>query len=316
MTALQWDDMTLLRKTWYDLWQDKSRTLQVVLVIALGAIGIGLTIGGRNLIAKSVLEGWQSSEPAHINLSVNPPLTGAELERLERIDGVWQAEGRYTSGVEWRIAGTEEWQTGVLNGRDDFREQKMALDGLLSGEWPERDTAGIGKISVGAPGVFEGDMVELRFGDTVRTVTVTGTLDPVGPTPVFGENFYVDGRTFTRITGRDTYDLIATRDQVWDPQRAEATDLAIHDYFDEINVDSVGVLFPFNERVIPARCAAGRVDSQRALPVTGCAGRCRRHAGHFPGLQQHQRHRQPAGGPDWRHESHRRRFAAGGGGAT
>ena len=242
---------TLLRKTWFDLWEDKSRTLQVVLVIALGAIGIGLVIGGRNLIADSVLTGWQSAEPPHIKLSVNPPLTGEQIERLERIDGVWQAEGLYTSGVEWRIAGTDEWQTGVLNGRDDYLAQKMALDGLLSGQWPERNTAGIGKISVGAPGVFEGDVVELRFGDTVRELTVTGTLDPVGPTPVFGENFYVDGATFERITGRDTYNIIQTRDNGWDEARAEQTDLRIRDYFETINVDSVGVLFPFQQRVIP-----------------------------------------------------------------
>ncbi len=242
---------TLLQKTWYDLWQDKSRTLQVVLVIALGAIGIGLVIGGRNLIAQSVLEGWQQAEPAHIKVSVNPPLNDDDIERLKRIDGVWQAEGLYTSPVEWRVAGTEEWQTGALNGRDSYTEQQMALDGLLSGDWPVRDTVGVGKISVGAPGVFEGDTVELRFGETIRTLPVTGMLDPVGPTPVFGETFYVDGRTFERITGRSTYNLIQTRDEIWDPQRAEATDLAIRDYFDEINVDSVGILFPFGDRITP-----------------------------------------------------------------
>ena len=40
----------LLRKVWFELWSNKSRTIQVVMVIALGAIGIGLVIW-RNWIA-------------------------------------------------------------------------------------------------------------------------------------------------------------------------------------------------------------------------------------------------------------------------
>ena len=240
---------TLLQKVWFDLWQDKSRTLQVVLVIALGAIGIGLVIGGRNLIATSVLEGWQAAEPSHIKLSVTPAMTSAEIERLERIEGVAQAEGLMTAPIEWRFPGDEEWQTGLLNGRDDYTEQKMALDGLVSGVWPSRNTVGIGQISVGTDQVFEGDTVEMRFGDTVRTFPVVATMDPVGPTPVFQENFYADARTFTRLTGIDTYNLIQTRDTAFSWEAAEATDLRIQDYLEEINVDSVGVLFPFQDRI-------------------------------------------------------------------
>ncbi len=242
--------LTLLRKVWFDLWQDKSRTTQVVLVIALGAIGVGLVIGGRNLIADSVLTGSQSAQPAHIRLSVTPALTKAQLERVGRIDGVADVEGIMTSPVEWRFPGDEEWQTGVLNGRDDYTEQIMNLDGLVSGEWPGRNTIGIGQISVGTDKVFEGDTIEIRFGETVRTVDVVGTIDPVGPTPVFGENFYANGRTFERITGRSTYNLIQTRDVEFVQERAEATDLAMQEYFEDINVDSVGVSFPFQDRVV------------------------------------------------------------------
>jgi putative ABC transport system permease protein len=242
--------LTLLRKVWFDLWQDKSRTMQVVLVIALGAIGVGLVIGGRNLIADSVLTGSQSAQPAHIRLSVSPPLTKDQLERLGRIDGVADVEGIMSSPVEWRFPGDEEWQTGVLNGRDNYQEQIMNLDGLVSGEWPGRNTVAIGQISVGVDQVFEGDTIEVRFGETVRTVDVVGTMDPVGPTPVFGENFYADSRTFERITGRSTYNLIQTRDVEFIQERAEATDLAMQEYFEDINVDSVGVSFPFQDRVV------------------------------------------------------------------
>jgi putative ABC transport system permease protein len=241
--------LTLLRKVWFDLWQDKSRTMQMVLVIALGAIGVGLVIGGRNLIADSVLSGSQAAQPAHIKLSVSPPLTKDQLERVGRIDGVADVEGLQTSGVEWRFPGDEAWQTAVLNGRDDYNEQIMTLDGLVSGEWPGRNTIGVGQISVGPSTVFEGDTIEIRFGETVRTIAVVATMDPVGPTPVFGETFYADGRTFERITGRDTYNLIQTRDVTFDQTRAEATDLAIQEYFEDINVDSVGVSFPFQDRI-------------------------------------------------------------------
>jgi hypothetical protein len=217
--------LTLLSKVWFDLWQDKTRTLQVTLVIALGAIGVGLVIGGRNLVAGAVSDNWQAAEPPNISLSVDPPLTKEQIGDLERIEGVAEVEGFYSTGVEWRLVGSEEWETGLLNGRDDYRNQKMTLDELSSGSWPSRNTAAIGVVSVGTAGAAEGDMVELRFGDTVRTFELVGTIDPVGPQPSFQEAFYVDGRTFARLTGRDTYNIVQTRDLVYEEERAIATDM-------------------------------------------------------------------------------------------
>lgn len=263
---------TLINKVWFDLWQDKTRTLQVVLVIALGAIGIGLVIGGRNLIADSVVEGSLAAEPPHIKLSVNPPLTKDQLERIERFDGVAEVEGLQTTGIEWRVVGDEEWQTGVLNGREDYTTQKMALDRLVSGEWPGRNTVGIGQISVGVSGVAEGDIVELRFGETVRTLPVVATMDLVGPAPSFGEIFYVDGRTFSRITGRDTYNLVQLRDVEFDQARAEAADLLIQDYFEDIGVDSVGVSFPFQDRITPPEVPAAQAILNALFLLLGLLG--------------------------------------------
>ncbi len=241
---------TLLSKVWFDLWEDKSRTLQVVMVIALGAIGVGLVIGGRNLVSGAVADSWKIAEPPNISLSVDPPLTQEQLKALERIEGVDEVEGYYSTGVEWRLVGSEEWETGLLNGRDDYRDQKMTLDGLVSGVWPGRNTAAIGVISVGEAGVFVGDEVELRFGDAVRTLPIVGNIDPIGPQPSFQESFYVDARTFERLTGRNTYNLVQTRAFVYEEDLAIATDLRIQDYFEEIGVDSVGTSFPFQARVI------------------------------------------------------------------
>lgn len=245
---------SLLWKVWYELWSKKSRTIQVVMVIALGAIGIGLVVGGRNLIAGTISDQWQQAQPPNIKLGVNPPLTADQLRSLERIDGVYQVEGLLNSSIEWRLVGETEWQTALLESRQDFEDQKMELVNLVSGDWPAHNTFGVIKTADTLYGVGEGAVIEVRVNDRTRKYNITGTLKPVGPFPVvfLGQPvFYVDRNTFSRLTGRDTFDTIQTRDIVFSRETAEATDLAIQDYFEDLGVDSVGVLFPFQSRIVP-----------------------------------------------------------------
>jgi putative ABC transport system permease protein len=244
---------SLLIKVWYDLWSNRARTIQVVLVIALGAFGIGLVIGGRNLIAGTIADQWKLAEPPHIKLGVTPPLTDDQLRTIERIDGVYQAEGLLSGSIEYRLPGETEWQTAILESRKDFTDQKMELVGLTSGNWPTRNTFGVIKTADTLFGVGEGDRIEVRVNDRVREFPITGTLKPVGPFPVVfvGQPiFYVDRSTFSRLIGRDTYNTLHTRDVTFDQARAEQTDLAIQDYFEDIGVDSVGLLFPLQNRII------------------------------------------------------------------
>lgn len=243
--------ITLLAKVWFDLWGDKSRTMQVVMVIALGSIGIGLVVGGRNLILQSVLVGFQDAEPSTIRLSVNPPLTRAQLERIDKIEGVAQLEGVFSGSVEYRLSRDDDWQVASIQGREDYSTQQMELVGLREGIFPSRNTVGIGLISVGDPSVFIGDTVQIKSGDRETEFPVVGLVDPIGGQPVFQETFYVDAKTFTRITGREDYNLVQLRDTVWNLESAERTDLLIQEYFEEIGVDSVGLSFPFQERIIP-----------------------------------------------------------------
>ena len=128
---------SLFAKVWHDLWSNKARTIQVVMVIALGAMGIGLVIGGRNLIAGTIADQWRQAEPPNIKLSVTPPLTDQQLKQIERIEGVYQVEGLQSSSIEWRLAGDTEWQTARVESRQDWQDQKMELVNLVSGEWPD-----------------------------------------------------------------------------------------------------------------------------------------------------------------------------------
>jgi len=240
-------------KLWHDLWNEKARTIQVILVIALGAFATGLVIGGRNLIAGTIADQWRQAEPPNIKLAVNPPLTDDQLNAIERFEDVYQVEGTLSGSVEWRFPGESEWRTARLEARQDYKDQKMELIGLESGLWPNRSTLGLIKTADELYGVGEGDRIEIRSNDQVRSVKLTGTLKPVGPFPVvfLGQPvFYADRAYFERLTGRGTYDQLLVRDVVFDRSRAEAVDLKIQDYFEDLGVDSVGTLFPFQERVI------------------------------------------------------------------
>ena len=48
-------------KIWSDLWRHKARTLQVVLIIAMGAFAIGMIVGARSLTAQHNNASWRIS---------------------------------------------------------------------------------------------------------------------------------------------------------------------------------------------------------------------------------------------------------------
>ena len=50
-------------KIWADLWHNKSRTIQIVLIVTFGAMGVGLTLGARNLTSAAVNADWVASAP-------------------------------------------------------------------------------------------------------------------------------------------------------------------------------------------------------------------------------------------------------------
>ncbi len=66
-------------KIWYDLWENKGRTLRVVAIIAIGAFAVGATLGAKEFIIKDLARTWLASQPATIGLTVTPPANTAML---------------------------------------------------------------------------------------------------------------------------------------------------------------------------------------------------------------------------------------------
>ncbi len=243
----------IFQKIWADLWGNKSRTLQVALVVALGAFGIGLVIGARNLILDAVNSDYRRTAPPAIGLIVSPPMTDDQLLGLKNIDGVEQVEGVITSLIEWRATPADAWEPAFLRSRADFQEQTLSQERLVAGQWPERQDVAISKGTDTTFGIEQGSTVSLRIADRERAVDVVGTIKSPRAAPFFTGNpdFFMNRARYAAVVGSANYDTIFIGIGDFDRAKAEAVDAAIRDRLDKLGIDSRGAEQPLGNRITP-----------------------------------------------------------------
>ena len=243
----------IFQKVWVDLWGNKTRTLQVALVVALGAFGIGLVIGARNLILDAVNTDYRRTAPPAIGLIVNPPMTDDQLLGLKNIDGVEQVEGVITALVEWRATQADVWEPAFLRSRADFEEQTLSQERLVTGQWPARQAVAISQGTDTTFGIAEGSTVYLRIDDRERAVDVVGTIKSPRAAPFFTGNpdFFMSRARYEAVVGSANYDTIFVSIGTFDRAKAEAVDAAIRDRLDKLGIDSIGAEQPLGNRITP-----------------------------------------------------------------
>jgi len=194
-------------KIWRDLWAHKARTMQVVLIIAMGSAAIGMIVGTRNLVIPQMQSGWQASDPAMINLFVNPAVDEDELLALKSVDGVEEIEGLNSTTVEWRVNPDDEWSSGGLTARTDYEDQQLNKLSLVDGDWPKDKIFAVEQGAEAAFGVPERGTVTLRVNKRDYVVQLGGTVYNQLAAPA---NF---GGTAQFYSTRDRYEvLVGNRD--------------------------------------------------------------------------------------------------------
>jgi putative ABC transport system permease protein len=165
--------MSVIRyKIWHDIWENKSRTLQVVLIIAIGAFAIGSTMGAQSYISQDITGVWQKINPPMIGLGVDPAIDEAMRQSLEIFAGVETVEGRMEKGLKWRLSPDEAWRSTELVARQDYLDQKIGRVMLDSGEWPHRKSMAAGR----GFGLKAGDTVYLEVEEKVYPVEISGVI--------------------------------------------------------------------------------------------------------------------------------------------
>ena len=240
-------------KIWKDLWANKSRTLQVVLIIGMGAFALGMIITTRNLMISGMENLWRDSSPAMIGMWASPPVDDDTLSSLTRIDGLESIEGYATSTVEWRLDEGDEWRPAGVIMRQDYNEQQFARVEMMSGDLPGRDTVVAGQGADAVFGVMPGDEVTFKVNGRERTYTVSGSMyDPVAQPPSFGGNaqFFVTQDTFEKLFGFTGYNRLYAAADYYEESYAISIANEIEDKLERQGVESGGMLPPQGQRTV------------------------------------------------------------------
>jgi putative ABC transport system permease protein len=229
------------------LWNNKSRTLQVVLIIAMGAFAVGMILGSSDLIRKGLTSAWRASSPAMIYLTADPPVDDETIQALRGERGIEDVEGYLQANIEWRLDPAGEWKPATLYARDDYKEQKYATVNLVKGDWPSRSEMAVLQGAEEAFGLPIGSRVYLRVNDHQYQIRVGGVVySPLGVPPAFGGNpeFYATRDRFSDMTGERNFNNILAAAPVFD--EAAVTELAdrIERQLEKQDIEAVGAPVP------------------------------------------------------------------------
>jgi len=117
-----------------DLWHNRTRTVLVVLSIAVGVFAVGMIASTQIMLSKDLSVSYAATDPASAELY--PAAFGDELVQVvRRMDGIGEAEGRRSIRVRLQV-GPDRWRTlhlDAIHDYDDIRVHKLMPE---RGAWP------------------------------------------------------------------------------------------------------------------------------------------------------------------------------------
>ncbi len=192
-------------KVWRDLWNNKLRTILVVLSITVGVFALGMVFGASGVMRARVAEDLRANNPAHITIYGGPPFDQGLVNAIARQGEAAAAEGVTQEAFQWQLEGETEWRNGRITTRD-YQRQDMFPVQLLGGEWPGKDTLVIEHQASEKWNIPAGATILVKVGEREKRFLITGLAHDynIWP-PLFGgpAYFYATPQTVARLTGID-----------------------------------------------------------------------------------------------------------------
>ncbi len=156
------------RKVLRDLWLNKSRTLVVVVSIAVGVFAVGTIASSQIILSRDLRATYLATNPAHATLLTFESFDEDVVDAVSNMRQVEKAEARRR--VTLRVqTGPDEWQLLWLTAVQDFDDVEIDQFTPEAGDWPPPDHEML--IERSALGLLEANM-----GDTVTVKTPDGKV--------------------------------------------------------------------------------------------------------------------------------------------
>ncbi|HMQ53819.1 MAG TPA: ABC transporter permease [Anaerolineae bacterium] len=164
------------QKAWNDLCYNKSRTVLVILSIAVGVVAFGSIAGARETINRDLSAGYQAARPDSVTLYTSP-FTDSLTRSVTRLPGVEAAAGVRQVRVRARFNGGA-WQSLDLIAVEDYTRLQVNLVQGQTGAWPPPDRQLLlERNALELLDVSMGETLELELPDgRLREVPMTGLV--------------------------------------------------------------------------------------------------------------------------------------------
>jgi putative ABC transport system permease protein len=235
--------VTRWTKVYRDLWNNRSRTILIILSIAIGVFAIGMIGMSQQALTESLNAQYAGMHPADAILQTEPMLDDDFVEGIRHMDGVGDAEGRRSLNLRISLDGKgETWRDLTLYALHAYDDQRLFLIRQQDGIWPPiKGQVLMERASMSYIGVQPGDQILIKTSDGRQfQLTVTGRAHDLYRVPPIIEGWiygYVnmdtlrwmgeaEGYNELYVSVSDSTQILTVTDKVAD--RIEGTGLPVY----------------------------------------------------------------------------------------
>jgi len=165
------------RKVLHDLFDNKGRTLLVVLSIAVGVFSVGVIAGAYQIISNDMSVSYSANIPANVELRM-ANFNDDVLTSIHNQRGVLDAEGRRVFNIRVRVPGTEKWTTLDIVAFESFPKNAINLLTPVQGATvPKKREVMLEQDALKHVDVGVGGSLEFQLPDgSTKTLPVVGIV--------------------------------------------------------------------------------------------------------------------------------------------